>query len=128
MARERLELDLKAMGPKAPEEVAAAYRKKLDDYGRSLAKYEAEKTAIQGEAKGCEASRDEAQRLSQAFGKAVIYLQIAILLSSIAALLKRKPVYYLGLAVGVIGLYTFVVSLCLSWQGAHWLHHLPMAK
>ena len=127
MAKEKLELDLKALGPKAPEDVVAAYRKKLEDYGRSLAKYEAEKAAIQAEAKACEASRDEAQRFSQAFGKAVIYLQIGILLSSIAALLKRKPVYYLGLAVGAIGFVTFAYSLCLTWQGAHWLHFWPMA-
>jgi len=38
---------------------------------------------------------------------AVIFLQIAILLSSIAALLKKKIVWGLGLAVGVVGLVYF---------------------
>jgi divalent metal cation (Fe/Co/Zn/Cd) transporter len=39
---------------------------------------------------------------------AIIFLQIAILLSSIAALLKKKLVWYGGLATGVIGLFYFV--------------------
>ena len=40
-------------------------------------------------------------------GLAVIYLQIAILLSSIAALLKKPFIYWVGLAVGVVGLVYF---------------------
>jgi divalent metal cation (Fe/Co/Zn/Cd) transporter len=50
----------------------------------------------------------DAQKHGAAFGLAVIYLQIGILLSSIAALLKQKPVYYLGLAVGVVGIVYFI--------------------
>lgn len=37
----------------------------------------------------------------------VIFLQIAILLSSIAALLKTKPIYFAGLAVGGVGMVYF---------------------
>ena len=37
----------------------------------------------------------------------MIFLQIGILLSSIAALLKKKPIYFAGLAVGVVGLVYF---------------------
>jgi hypothetical protein len=39
---------------------------------------------------------------------AIIFLQIAILLSSISGLLKKKLVWYGGLATGVIGLFFFV--------------------
>jgi hypothetical protein len=49
-----------------------------------------------------------AQKHSQAFGMAVIFLQIAILLSSIAALLKKKIVWTLGLVTGVLGIMYFV--------------------
>jgi len=38
---------------------------------------------------------------------AVIWLQIAILLSSIAALLKKKPLWLIGLAAGIVGLVYF---------------------
>jgi hypothetical protein len=37
----------------------------------------------------------------------VIFLQISILLSSIAALLKKQPAWWLGLAVGAVGLVFF---------------------
>ena len=39
---------------------------------------------------------------------AVIFLQIAILLSSIAALLKKKPLWLAGLVVGAVGVVHFV--------------------
>ncbi len=106
MQKEKLELELKAMSGKSPQ--AEEYRKKIDDYEKKVAKYEGEKAAIQKEAKTFEAVRDEAQRHGQAFGIAVIFLQIAILLSSIAALLKKKPVWLLGLAVGIVGIFYFV--------------------
>jgi hypothetical protein len=106
MQKEKLELELKGMSAKSPQ--AEEYRAKIDDYAKKVAKYEGEKAAIQKEAKTFEAVRDEAQRHGQAFGIAVIFLQIAILLSSIAALLKKKPVWLLGLAVGIVGIVSFV--------------------
>lgn len=42
------------------------------------------------------------------FGMAVIFLQIAILLSSIAAPLKKKPVWIIGLLSGVVGIFYFI--------------------
>ena len=105
MQKEKLELELKAMSGKSPQ--GEEYRKKIDDYGKKVAKYEGEKATIQKEAKTFEAVRDEAQQHGQAFGIAVIFLQIAILLSSIAALLKKKPVWLLGLAIGVVGIVSF---------------------
>ena len=66
------------------------------------------RTQIQAEARRLEKIKDEAQKHSAAFGVAVIYLQIAILLSSIAALLKKKPVWWLGLVVGAVGIVQFV--------------------
>jgi hypothetical protein len=38
----------------------------------------------------------------------VIFLQIAILLSSIAALMKKKPVWVLGLITGAFGVVYFL--------------------
>ncbi len=70
--------------------------------------YEGEKAESQKVARGYEDAKAEAQKHGAAFGLAVIFLQIGILLSSIAALLKQKPVYYLGLAVGVVGIVYFV--------------------
>ena len=54
-----------------------------------------------------EAERDVATRHSKAFGLAVILLQLAILLSSIAALMKKKSVWALGLVLGALGAVAF---------------------
>jgi hypothetical protein len=107
MQKDKLELELKAMGSKAPAEAVAEYRKKIEDYGKKIAKYDGEKEEIKKKAESYENTRDEAQKHGQAFGIAVIFLQIAILLSSIAALLKIKPVWLLGLGVGAVGIVYF---------------------
>jgi hypothetical protein len=44
----------------------------------------------------------------QAFGVAVIWLQLAILLSSIAALMKKPSVWAVGLVLAVVGLLFFL--------------------
>ena len=108
MQKEKLEMELKALGTKAAQPVLEAYGKKIEEYGKKIAKYDGEKADIQKEAKRFEKVRDDAQKHAQAFGIAVIFLQIAILLSSIAALVKKKVVWLLGLAVGIVGIVYFI--------------------
>lgn len=107
LEKDRIARELKALDAKAPAERGLELRKAMDDLAQKVAKYDGEKAQIQKEATRLEAERNEAQLHSQAFGLAVIFLQIAILLSSIAALLKKKPVWVFGLAVGAVGLVTF---------------------
>jgi len=101
----RDQLELQASGTTGPR--AEELRKKAEDYAHKVAKYEEEKDQIKAKADGLEATKAEAQKHAYAFGIAVIYLQISILLSSIAALLKKKPVWFLGLAVGILGVFYF---------------------
>jgi hypothetical protein len=108
MQKDKLELELTALGAKAPQAVRDEYAKRIDGYGKKIAKYEEDKAQIQKAAKQFESTRDDAQKHSQGFGIAVIFLQIAILLSSIAALIKKKLVWLLGLAVGAVGIFYFV--------------------
>jgi predicted RNase H-like nuclease (RuvC/YqgF family) len=68
------------------QRLSSIYSDKIKDYKKKIEKYEQEKSQAQTKAKQLEAQRDEAQIHSKAFGMAVIYLQIAILLSSIAGL------------------------------------------
>lgn len=107
MQKDKLELELKALDSRAAQPVPEEYRKKIADYGKKITKYEGEKADIQKDAKKYEQVRDDAQKHGQAFGIAVIFLQIAILLSSIAALIKKKPVWVLGMAVGIAGIVCF---------------------
>ncbi len=106
--KEKLELELKVMGQKAAKGITEEYEKKLDAYATKLKKYEDEKVKIEKEAKELERVRAEAQRHSRAFGVAVIFLQIAILLSSISALMKKKILWLLGSIVGVLGIVYFM--------------------
>ncbi|MBS4097953.1 MAG: DUF4337 domain-containing protein [Sulfuricella sp.] len=107
MQLEKLELESRGLGKGAASPATDAYQAKIAEYRKKVEKYEKEKTEIQQEAKRLEAARDEAQLHSKTFGIAVIYLQIAILLSSIAGLLKKKPVWYTGVAAGVMGIVYF---------------------
>ena len=100
--RLRRELEL------AQKTAVPTLEKSLADVEKKVAKYDGEKAEIQKEARRFEDVKTEAQRHGAAFGLAVIFLQIGILLSSIAALLKQKPVYYLGLLVGVVGIVYFI--------------------
>ncbi len=106
--REKLELELKSLGSKVPKSLAEEYEKKMDAYGKKVKKYDDEKTKIEKDARELEKIRDDAQKHSKAFGMAVIFLQIAILLSSIAALMKKKLLWLLGCIGGVCGIVYFV--------------------
>jgi hypothetical protein len=107
LQKEKLELELKALGPKASSSLLDEYQKKIDFYAKNIKRYNEEKAQIEKDARNFETIRDDAQRHAQTFGIAVIFLQIAILLSSIAALMKKKPVWILGLMTGAIGLFYF---------------------
>ncbi len=108
LQKEKLEFDLKILGTKVPAQVAQEYENKIAFYSGKIKSYETEKAKIEHDARQLEAVRDEAQQHSKAFGMAVIFLQIAILLSSIAALLKKKPVWVIGVVVGMFGIFYFV--------------------
>jgi len=106
LQREKFEMDLKAAKGSA-RSLAADYQKKIDSYAEKVKKYDEEKADIMKKAQALEATRDEAQKHSGAFGLAAMFLQIAILLSSIAALMKQKYFWFLGMAGGVTGLVYF---------------------
>lgn len=107
MQSEKLAIDLQGLPKSTPIKVVNAYKDKIDDYKKKVDKFEKEKTEIENKAKQLEVNRDEAQIHSRAFGVAVIYLQIAILLSSISGLLKKKVIWYGGIAAGLVGLVYF---------------------
>ncbi|MGA2079620.1 MAG: DUF4337 domain-containing protein [Holophaga sp.] len=108
VAKENAEADAKAQPAGAPEAVKQAQARRIADFTARIAKYDQEKAQIIAEAKRLEEVRDEAAKHGSAFGVAVIFLQISILLSSIAALLKKKPVWALGLVLGFAGVVCFL--------------------
>jgi hypothetical protein len=109
MRRENLELQLESVKKqKGNEDLVKKYESLIEDYKQKIKKYEEEKEEITKAATGFEKERDLSKLHSGKFGIAVIFLQISILLSSIATLSKKKFVWYCGLVLGVIGVFFFI--------------------
>ena len=104
LQREKLELELQDTESRRVRAAAGDYEKKIAAYKEKAERYEKEKEEIKQKAEELEKKRDAAQRHSGAFGMAAMFLQIAILLSSIAALMKQKYFWFLGMAGGCLGL------------------------
>jgi len=107
LQREKFIMDLNVLKPGLSSELAAEYKSKIENYNQKVNKYEDEKAEIMKKARELEMSRDDTQKHSGALGVAAMFLQIAILLSSIAALMKQKFFWYLGMVSGVVGMAYF---------------------
>jgi len=101
---EKLEMDKIGKDQKTVD----LYQNKINDYKSKIEKYENEKREIKSVAEGFEITRDQTQVHAKNFGIAVIFLQITILLSTIAGLLKKKYIWYIGLGSGLIGIGYFI--------------------
>lgn len=107
LQKEKLELELKTIEKTASADLAQDYREKIESYGRQAKRYDKEKEDIMKEAKHLEKERDEAHERRELFGKSIIFLQMGILLCSVAALMKRKSLWGLGSLVGIFGIAYF---------------------
>lgn len=101
--REALETQLKLAGPAVSPEVAAEVERKLDGYRAKIKEWNAEMDDIMTKARSHEKAKEQAGQHAQAFGLAVIFLQMGILLSSIATLMKKKAIWFVGIVMGVVG-------------------------
>lgn len=108
LQQEKLEMDLKSMSPTNQQELMETYQTRIEEYKKELKRYDQEKKEISAEARGFENQRDEALRHSKVFGTAVILLQLAVLLNSLAGLMKNKNVWVLGLVLGGVGFLYFI--------------------
>lgn len=105
--KDNLELQLKMIKADAAD-TYQRYEEALKKTDENITRYGKEKEEIQKEAKSLETKRDDAQGHGRPFGIAVIFLQVAILLSSVSALFKRRPIWYLAIPVGSIGIIYFI--------------------
>jgi hypothetical protein len=107
LQREKLQLEREIDGASVPPATLAALDRTIAKYGERIARYDKEKEEIAAAAKAFEQTRDQSKKHQAAFGIAVIWLQVTILLSSVSALMKKRPLWYAALAVGVAGLVSF---------------------
>ncbi|GAB3252518.1 DUF4337 domain-containing protein [Chitinimonas naiadis] len=101
------QLQLQSLSLPNDPEIKAAYAKKVADYQAKVARYESERKTIEAEARKLEEQRDDAQKHGKPFGMAVIFLQVAILLNSIAGLMKVQRIWHLSIPVGLAGVAFF---------------------
>lgn len=98
----------KSIITKPDASVMEKYDELIAKMGKKIEGYDTEKKDIMKAAKELEKTRDDCKLHSSAFGIAVIFLQVSILLSSISALTKRKYIWYISMAVGVAGILYFI--------------------
>ncbi len=103
LQKEKLEADLRLLPATTPPEAIEDLNRRIESYASNIKRYESEKLDIQKLALALETERDQASVHSQQFGIAVILLQLAILLSSIASVMKKKPLWVLGIFLGLAG-------------------------
>jgi len=84
---------------------------KTKQYQAEYDRYDKEKGDIKTDAEKLGAERDGLKIHSGRLGLAVMFLQIAIMLSSIASLLKQKPLWQAGLALGIIGVANLIYGV-----------------
>ena len=63
------------------------------------------------DARAAEATRDKSLELNKGFAGALTFLQIAILMVSLAGLVKQIWFWYAGLAVGAVGIFQFATMM-----------------
>lgn len=103
------ELELqKSLMTESGKDKAVKFDQAIAELQKSIDRYNKEKLEIKATAEKHEKIRDDCSVHAATFGYAVIFLQVAILLSSIAALMKKKPVWYFSLVLGAIGIVYFV--------------------
>jgi hypothetical protein len=96
-------LQVQALEARAPE-AKAAIAARLGKLQGEIERYEKEKGEIRGAAEGVQKEQADFQRHGGNFGLAVMLLQIAIMLSSVGALIKKPVMWGVGLVFGVAGL------------------------
>lgn len=95
--------------PSLTPEAKAALQKKLEDYRKTIARYESEPATGEGKkellvrAKQHEANRDHALKQDPYFDYAEALLQIAIVLISVAIVAEQVWLSFIGGGLGLIG-------------------------
>lgn len=88
----------------ANAEQKALYEEKLKTATQEISRYDSEKNQIKKEAEDTAALNKAILKKGNFFSAAVVFFQIAIMLSSVSALLKKKFMWIFGLVFGAIAI------------------------
>jgi hypothetical protein len=102
-------LELQLMTQKGlSTEVIAEFQKTLNKYADDIKRYDVEKKEIKDKAEAIAKIKLKAQEMGGNFAYALIFLQIALMLSSIASLTKRHYLWYIALVCNAGWLFFFM--------------------
>jgi hypothetical protein len=76
---------------------------RLKKYDQEIARYDKEKEEIMTEARDIQKQQEVLKLHNSAFALAVMILQIAIMMNAVGALIKKKSMWYAGMALGLVG-------------------------
>jgi hypothetical protein len=91
--------EVEVLGAANPEQ-KAVYERKIETVTGDISRYETEKNQIKKEAEETGATNKLLARKANFFSASVVFFQIAIMLSSVGALLKKKYMWIIGLVFG----------------------------
>jgi len=95
--------EVNILGTTSPEE-KALLKQNLIKYESEIARYEKEKNDIKKDAETVGKDNVEISKKGNAFSMSVVFFQIGIMMSSVAALLKRKELWIVGLISGCVAI------------------------
>lgn len=81
-------------------------------YTQDVTKYKSQSDSIQEKARDFEKERDKAGAQADRFHFGEVFLEVAIVFSSLAILIKRKPLFLAGVVSAMIGI---VISITAYW-------------
>jgi Domain of unknown function (DUF4337) len=96
-----------AKSANANDPEVAKEQKKFED---TVARYEREKAEIKAKAEGLENVRDDAGRRGARMGLACSLLSVSIAMASICTVTKRKPLWFIAIALAAVGVFEMVTA------------------
>ena len=78
---------------------------RIKNYEADIARYSQERAEIKRDTEKIQKDQATFKQHNASYALAVMLLQIAIMMSAVGALIKRKSMWYVGLGFGVIGLF-----------------------
>jgi hypothetical protein len=97
--------------PVAGENKATTATPTQIDHSKDIARYEKEKAEIKKEAEEDEAVSEAHLAKHVPLSRAVTAFQVAIAISAIAVLTRRKNLWYMGLGLTAIGVFFLIVGI-----------------
>jgi hypothetical protein len=101
MESQKSAFEVQSLGAANPEQ-KSAYDEKLRAAAQEISRYNEEKNAIKKEAEETGATNKLLGVKGNFFSASIVFFQIAIMLSSVSALLKKKYMWVIGLAFGAV--------------------------